>query len=409
MTMILGDTETSAPQPISSSNPLKVLYSFPHKIGTQRIALTAWQQVSGVAESGALVQLQTGVLSKGFKSNRIQVRQTLALGKFRLPYKVLGTLRTCAMHDWIVAQTLQRLANQIQVVHLWPLAALQTSKMARKLGIPVLLERPNAHTEFAYTVVREECEKLGIMMPKGHEHAYNRKVLQREKEEYAAADYLLCPSDFVAKTFLDKNFPASKLLRHQYGFDETQFSPRKERPKDQPFTMLFAGGCAPRKGLHFALDAWLSSTASKSGEFWIVGSFIPEYEKILAPKLGHPSIKVLGFRTDLHKIMREADVFVLPSIEEGSALVTSEARGSGCVLLVSDAAGAICKNGENALVHRSGDVKMLSRQIESLNNNPELLATLRHKSLETVHSCSWRVAGNRLLDLYRQTCKEKFR
>ena len=58
--------------------------------------------------------------------------------------------------------------------------------------------------------------------------------------------------------------------------------------------------------------------------------------------LAHPSVRVLGQRNDVPELMRQSDIFVLPSIEEGSALVTSEARGSGCVLLVSDAAGAVC-------------------------------------------------------------------
>ena len=72
--------------------------------------------------------------------------------------------------------------------------------------------------------------------------------------------------------------------------------------------------------------------------------------------------------------MRKSHVLVLPSIEEGSALVTSEARASGCVLLVSEAAGAICKHMENALVHRVGDVEELTRHITLLDANPDVLA-----------------------------------
>ena len=46
----------------------------------------------------------------------------------------------------------------------------------------------------------------------------------------------------------------------------------------------------------------------------------------------------------------------LASLTEGSALVTFEAQGSGCVLCVSDAAGADCRPGLDALVHPAGDV-----------------------------------------------------
>jgi glycosyltransferase involved in cell wall biosynthesis len=41
--------------------------------------------------------------------------------------------------------------------------------------------------------------------------------------------------------------------------------------------------------------------------------------------LSHPSVQVLGHRKDIPELMQQSDVLVLPSIEEGSALVTSEA------------------------------------------------------------------------------------
>ena len=38
---------------IASNRPIRVLYSFPHKIGAGRICYTAWQQVAGLAAAGA--------------------------------------------------------------------------------------------------------------------------------------------------------------------------------------------------------------------------------------------------------------------------------------------------------------------------------------------------------------------
>ena len=55
--------------------------------------------------------------------------------------------------------------------------------------------------------------------------------------------------------------------------------------------MLFVGVCAVRKGLHFALEAWLKSPASADGRFLIAGEFLPDYEARLAPLLAHPSVE----------------------------------------------------------------------------------------------------------------------
>ena len=79
---------------------------------------------------------------------------------------------------------------------------------------------------------------------------------------------LLCPSDFVVKTFLDKGYPREQLARHIYGYDEKVFYPSNE-PRDpkRGLTMISVGVCAVRKGLHFALEAWLRSPASKERNF----------------------------------------------------------------------------------------------------------------------------------------------
>ena len=385
---------------MNSKNSPRVFYSFPHKLGAGRICTTAWHQVDGLAQAGADVTVITGSICRPLPA-KVRVHTTLAWNGFRLPTRLLGTRRACALHDWLAARRLGKMAGQVDLVHVWPQGALRTMRVAKRLGIPTFLERPNAHTRFAYEVVREECRKLGISMPPGHEHDYNPAILKHEEAEYALADYLLCPSDFVARTFRDRGFPADKLLRHQYGFNEKMFHPDPEtRTSRDGLTILFAGGCAPRKGLHYALDAWLQSSASKRGTFLIAGGFIPGYAERLSRQLADPSVKVLGHRNDLPELMRKSDALVLPSIEEGSALVTSEARGSGCVLLVSDAAGAICADGENAFIHVAGDVRALAEQLDRISNDRALLARMRANSLSSVHQITWQAAGIRLNEIY---------
>ena len=45
-----------------------------------------------------------------------------------------------------------------------------------------MLERCNAHTGFAMEVVQKECDRLGIVLPPDHEHAYNAEKLHKEEE-----------------------------------------------------------------------------------------------------------------------------------------------------------------------------------------------------------------------------------
>jgi glycosyltransferase involved in cell wall biosynthesis len=382
---------------------IRVLYSFPHRIGAGRICYTAWEQVAGVHAAGAEVHVHPASVHRALPEG-VHVRPTLARGRIRLPYRVLGQLRALVLHDRLVARRLPRLADDIDVVHAWPLGALATLEAAARLGIPTVLERPNAHTRFAYEVVRDECARIGVELPPDHEHAYNEEILRREEREYELADRLLCPSDFVVQTFLERGFAEERLTRHLYGYDEQRF-----HPADAPaaaagagLTMLYVGVAAVRKGLHFALDAWLRSPASREGTFLIAGDFLPAYREQLAAALDHPSVHVLGHREDVAELMRRSDVLVLPSIEEGFGLVCTEAMGSGCVPLVSDACTDVCRHLDNALVHHVGDVAALERHLTMLHEDRALLRRLRAEGLRTAPSITWKAAGVVLLDAYRE-------
>jgi len=381
---------------------MRVLYSFPHKLGAGRICYIAWEQVNGLAAAGAEVLAFPGVLHREVASG-VVVRPTLARGHLRIPYKLTGMMRACAIHDYIVARRLERLAGKIDIVHAWPLGALRTLRTASRLGIPTVVERPNCHTAFAYEVVQKECERLGVVLPPGVEHAFNERALHHEEQEYEAAHRILCPSEFVMKTFMDRGFTSEKLVRHIYGFDEKRFFPRPTpREPGKSLTMLFVGFCAVRKGVHFALDAWLRSGACGNGRFLIAGEFLPAYKEKLKDMLSHPSVRVLGHRTDVADLMRQSDVLVLPSIEEGFGLVCVEAIGSGCVPLVSNVCTDVCRHQENALVHDVGDTAMLSRHISMLHDDRYVLDRLRAGCLATAPSVTWAAAGVRLLATYKE-------
>lgn len=377
---------------------IRVLYSFPGKIGATRIDYTAWEQVRWLPKAGAHVELLAGVVHRPLPES-VTVSTTLARGRWRLPYRVLGRLRSFELHDRIVARRLSVAQDRYDVVHVWPLAAYHTLRAAARIGIPTLLERPNAHTRYAYDVVKREAERIGVRLPPSHEHAYNDAILEREEEEYRLADALLCPSDFVIRTFLDEGFPRDRLLRHIYGFDPVRFS-AAQRDEADGLVVLFAGVAAVRKGTHLALEAWLASPASLRGTFLIAGDFLPDYERLLRPMLDHPSVRVLGHRDDLPDLMRTADALLLPSLEEGSALVVGEAMASGCVPLVSDSSSGIVVHEGNALVHAAGDVAALTGHITQIDRDRDLLRRLRAGAVSSARDVTWEAAARRLVDCY---------
>ncbi len=361
--------------------------------------MTAWCESVSVAGAGGDLTVYAGAVQRPLPAT-IDTHTTLARGRWRLPYRALGTLRTIALHDRIVARALPRLQGSVDVVHTWPLAGMETLRAAKSLGIVSVVERPNAHTRFAYEAVARECERIGVELPPDQEHAFNASKLAKEEAEYELGDYLLCPSEFVVQTFLDQGFAREKLVRHIYGYDDSIYHPPPVRERQDGLQALFVGVCAVRKGVHFALEAWLRSPASRTGTLRIAGEFLPSYESRLAEMLAHPSVQVLGHRSDVPELMRSSDLLMLPSIEEGFGLVCTEAMGSGCVPLVSDACTDTCVHDRNALVHAVGDVDALESQLTELHEDRARLERLREGGLASAPTLTWDAAGRQLLDVY---------
>jgi glycosyltransferase involved in cell wall biosynthesis len=380
---------------------MRLLYSFPDEIGRPGIGTTALHQVRGLAEEGIDVVLYC-TSTRAELPERVKVVTTLALGRRRIPHRAIGVARAYRYHDMRVATALRR-GLDVDAVHCWPRATVLTAHAAKRVGIPSFREVPNTHTAFAVEVVRREVDRLGMPVTgKEFSHVLDAATIALEEAEYAAADILLVPSEYAARTFVERGVPERKLRLHRYGFDVERFSAPDagERSSDAPFTAIFVGRCEPRKGLHIALRAWIDSGAADRGRFIICGSFEPGYREALADLLAHPSVEVQGYVPNPAALMRESDVFCFPSIEEGSALVTYEARACGCVLLVSEAAGARATDGVDGLVHRPGDVDTLTAHLRMLNEDRAELARLRAAALGRSDDLSWRAAAAELAAIY---------
>lgn len=369
---------------------MRVLYSFPDTLGAPGIGTTARHQVEGLLAQGIDVSVWcTSIRCELPRARRVVT--TLSVAGVRVPHRALGGDRAYRYHDLRVASALKRHAGEFDVVHVWPRAALHTARAARALGIRAVREAPNTHTGYAYDAVVRECELLGIAPPPGHSHTFDPRRLAHEQAEYDAADVILCQSEFSRSTFVQRGVPEAKVAVHQNGTDIARFKPAvAPRPVGRPLTALFAGRLEPRKGLHYALRAWARSGAGeRGGRFVICGEFVPGYRETVAPLLEDPSVEVRGYVPDLSQLMRDTAVFVLPSVEEGSALVTYEAQACGCVLAVSDATGARCEHRRTGLVHPARDVDALAAHLRELDRDPALLQRLRAATIERLHDLTW--------------------
>ncbi|MGC5225254.1 glycosyltransferase family 4 protein [Micromonospora sp. DT81.3] len=385
----------NARRSMGGGRKLTVLYSFPHALGAPGIGWTAWNQVNELVRAGHEVHVVVASVAKPVEG-AASLRTTMTVFSRRVPHRAVGRDRALRYHDYVASRRVRK-AN-VAVVHAWPLASELTFKAAARRGIPTLREVPNTHTAHAYEVVARESARLGLEPRRGASHTHDARHLAAEEREWAAATALLIPSEAVAQTFRDRGFDPGRLLRHQYG---SNARPTGHVREEGPFTAVFVGRGEPRKGLHYALEAWIASDACRTGRFLVFGALEPKYARYLAPMLAHKSVEVHGVTDDPMGVLSQADVMLLPTIEEGSALVTYEAQVAGCVPLVSIAAGAVIEHGITGFTHEVGDVGTLTRQLDTLCTRPELLEAMRAAAISRAESLTWTAAVRRQVDAYR--------
>jgi glycosyltransferase involved in cell wall biosynthesis len=380
---------------------MRLLYSFPDTLGAPGIGTAALEQVRSLARAGVDVHVATTGLAA---DPAVPATLTLTVGGRRIRHGMLGrdragALRAYAWHDRRVAALVRR--ESFDAVHTWPQATLLTAQAAKARGIPVLRQAPSTHTRHAVESIRALHAELGIPMQTGDVHGHSTELIAREEFEYEAVDRILVPSPYAARTFVTRGVPAERLAVHRFGCDLERFRPAAvRRPADGPLTIGFVARGEPAKGLHHGLRAWAAADAAGSARLVLAGRIDDAFRAYAGPLLDAPGIEERGFVQDVAALMQELDVLLLPSLNEGSALVTYESQASGCVLLVSDATGAPAEHMRHGLIHRAGDEEQLTEQLRALLGDRALFARLRDNVVAERDRLSWDAAAPALVEAY---------
>ncbi|XID93568.1 glycosyltransferase family 4 protein [Paenibacillaceae bacterium WGS1546] len=179
----------------------------------------------------------------------------------------------------------------------------------------------------------------------------------------SAADLVIANSSSL-KRQLSARFPsaAGKIRKVWLGVDTERFTPAKSPGKRRSFSVLFAGRVIPRKGVPVLLKAVKIAQARSPRPIRAIiagGSTRSGYLgrlRALARRLGVDA-RFLGTipHRRIHRIYRQADVFVCPSQKhEAFGLVNVEAMSSGLPVIASASGGIkeIVRDGSNGILVR---------------------------------------------------------
>src|SRR4029079_6273125 len=129
-----------------------------------------------------------------------------------------------------------------------------------------------------------------------------------------------------------------------------------------------------RKGISCLLAAW-ARIRRPGWRLQLLGP-LPANSGPLMPMLDQVELLGRVSHAEMPARRAAADIFVFPSLFEGSAVVTYEALACGLPSVVTAQAGSVGRDGIEGFVVVPRDVDDLARRMEQLGNTPELRARM---------------------------------
>ncbi len=312
------------------------------------------------------------------------------------PYSLNRILAT----DFVLGEIFDRIAaaklKKSDLCISWSGCALHTLKKARQLGIKSILERGSSHMVWQQRIRQEEAGRW-----KAEFQAAHPRLVEKEIREYELADYIEVPSSYALDTFKESGVDPSKVIKSFRGVDPEEF-PRLPK-NDDVFRVICAGNISLRKGIPYLLKAF-SQARLPNSELWLIGSLNPDTRRILAEY--RDSFRWIPHQPQglLHRYYSQGSVFVMPSIDEGMAVVQLQAMCCGLPLVCTTNTGGsdIIRDGMEGFVIPIRDEQVLKEKLIYLYENRSACQAMGERARERViSSFTWDHYVEYMLSHYR--------
>lgn len=274
--------------------------------------------------------------------------------------------------DTVVAKDLRK--GDGEWLHAMPGQSRKTFEQGRRLGLRTVLNHASGPVSLQLKILEAEYRKSGLAL--GRFHAFDEAYFEQERREYALADYHCAASSVVKSQLCETGIPADRILVVPYAADEALFHKGPARKQDcRPYRILFAGQLTLRKGLRYLMESFASVRTELSAELRLFGPMKPDFSAALRDSLKAPGVFWGGAVSQqvLADEMRNADLLVLPSLEEAFGLVVPQALACGLPCVVTDNVGAkdLLEEGRSGSTVPAGNAEALSEAFRWWRTHPE--------------------------------------
>jgi len=264
----------------------------------------------------------------------------------------------------------------------------------RRLGIPTLLSMVHGDVREEQEVLNREAVESPDYFPLYlGDGRLDRPAMdwlhERRLRDIALADRIIVPSEAIAAQLAEHGTARDRIAVIPYAADIRRFRPLDAKAHGAGCTFLFAGGITQRKGIKYLLEAW-RLVKRPEWRLQLLGA-LPSRLGPLADDLKCEGVEHLGRvgHAEMPTRLASADVFVFPSLFEGSAVVTYEALACGLPTIATAASGTVARDGIEGFLVPSRDVELLAERMDRLGRDPGLRSKMSVAARLRAESFDW--------------------
>lgn len=275
------------------------------------------------------------------------------------------------------------------VVHFWEYSP-RLIKISREAGAKVVVDVPIAPSHEALRLERAGLQ-LDTPIP---------GINIREEEAIISADLLLAPSSYISDILTGIGVSQDKIIINPFGCEIGPLVIKKKR--GGALVYLFVGTLSKRKGLKYLLEAWSKGPFSKD-RLLLCGRLTKNARAILN-KYKFSNVVTTG-HVDIGPYLKQSDIFVLPTLMEGSSKAVYEAMAAGLPVISTPSSGTVAEDGKEALIVPIGDAEKLCQAMVKLKESSEMRAEMGQAARAKVKEYSWERYARGVISVYRQALK----
>jgi len=281
----------------------------------------------------------------------------------------------------------------------WLHQSLACIRQTHAHGGKTFVDRGSVEPRLQQRWLIEEYARFGLKSDPISHGAVQRMVTEAEE-----TDIIVTPSRLVADSYVDAGYRECKVRVNPLGIDSLLYSPPVDPLQRDSIRFVFVGQISIQKGIPDLLEVW-KKFESRPVELVLAGVIPPKERAVIEPMLERAEdVTWVGHCEDVPQLLRDCDVLLLPSAQDGFGSVVLEAMACGLPVIVSNRVGAKdwVRDDVNGFIFPYGDRQALEERMAWFVADRSRVESMRAQARSTAEQCSWESYGRRLVSMLQQ-------